>query len=181
MRARRSWGRVGHVMDLPYLLQDQKRSYEWFLREGIPALIREISPIKGEGREGLELELKDPRLAPPPYTEQDCKDKNLTYAATLRVKGILKQNGKKLKEDDLYIADIPLMTARGTFIINGRERVIVSQLARSPGIYFEEDVERSLKTMERNLSLQSMVKVQVIPAEGPWIDFEQEPNHVVMA
>jgi DNA-directed RNA polymerase subunit beta len=107
MRTRRFWGRVGHAMEIPYLLRDQKRSYEWFLTEGIAQLIREISPIKGEGREGLELELTDPRLVPSPYSEQECKDKNLTYAASLRVKGILKQNGKKIQEDELYIADIP--------------------------------------------------------------------------
>lgn len=157
MRTRRSWGRVGHVMELPYLLQDQKRSYEWFLTEGIPALIREISPIKGEGREGLELELRDPRLAPSPYTEQDCKDKNLNYAATLRVKGILKQNGKKIKEDDLYLADIPLMTARGTFIINGSENALVNHLTRSPGVYFTKEG-------------LTEYRAQILPDYGAWLE-----------
>ncbi len=158
MRTRRSWGRVRPVIDLPYLLQDQKRSYEWFLTEGIAELIREISPIKGEGREGLELELKDPRLAPPPYSEQDCKDKNLTYAATLRVKGILKQNGKKIKEDDLYLADIPLMTARGTFIINGSENALVNHLTRSPGVYFTKEGPTEYRA-------------QILPDYGAWLEF----------
>ena len=158
MRTRRSWGRIKYVMDLPYLLQDQKRSYEWFLTKGIAELIREISPIKGEGPEGLELELKDPRLTPPPYTEQDCKDKNLTYAATLRVKGILKQNGKKIREDELYIADIPLMTARGTFIINGSENALVNHLTRSPGVYFTKEGPTEYRA-------------QILPDYGAWLEF----------
>lgn len=158
MRTRRSWGRVGHGMELPYLLHDQKRSYERFLNEGIRELFKEISSIKGEGRENLELEMTNPRLVPSPYTEQDCKDRNLTYAASLRVYSVLRQDAKKIREDDLYIADIPLMTARGTFIINGSENAMVNHLTRSPGVYVTKESPTEYRA-------------QILPDYGAWLEF----------
>ncbi len=158
MRTRRSWGRVNHGVELPYLLHDQKRSYERFLTEGIRELFKEIGVIKGEGRENIELEMTNPRLGPPPYGEQECKDKNRTYAAPLRVYSVLRQEGKKIREDDLYIADVPLMTARGTFIINGSENVIVNHLTRSPGVYFTKESPTEYHA-------------QILPDYGAWLEF----------
>jgi DNA-directed RNA polymerase subunit beta len=158
MRVRRSFGRVGQVLELPYLLEDQKKSYEWFLAEGIKVLFKEISPIKGEGREGFSLEFVNAHLDVPHNNEQSCKDKNLTYSAPLRVKGILKQAGKAVKEDDLYLADVPLMTTRGTFIINGSENTLVNHLTRSPGVYFTKE------------GLQEY-RAHILPEFGAWLEF----------
>jgi DNA-directed RNA polymerase subunit beta len=158
MRPRRFFGRVGQVLELPYLLQEQRRSYEWFLTEGIPALFQEISPIVGEGREGLALEFVDAHLGTPHNSEQACKDKNLTYAAPLRVKGILKQGGRVKKDDELYLADVPLMTSRGTFIINGAENTLVNHLTRAPGVYFTKEGPHEYRA-------------HILPEFGAWLEF----------
>ena len=157
MRERRSYGKVKPAMEVPYLLGNQRRSWEWFCTEGLRQLFEEISPITADGRD-LALELVEPRFEKPHNTERDCKDRNLTYSAPLRVKGILKQGGKVLKEDDLYLADIPLMTSRGTFIINGSENVLVNHLAPSPGLYFHREA-------------RGEYQAQVRPEHGAWLEF----------
>jgi DNA-directed RNA polymerase subunit beta len=158
MEQRRFYGRVRSTLELPDLLAGQCQSYEWFLEEGLGQLFAEISPIESEGQE-LLLELAAPYLGPPHNSEQDCKDRNLTYSTPLRVKGILKQRGKTLKEDDLYLADVPLMTGRGTFIINGAEKVLVNYLHRSPGLYFYHEDQRP----------QEFV-AHVLPEYGAWLE-----------
>ncbi len=158
VRERRSYGRVKNVLDLPYLLESQKRSYEWFLTEGLREIFAEISPIESEGKDGLVLELVEPRLLPPHHSEAECKDKNLTYQAPLRVKGRLYKEGKLVKEDDLFLCDIPLMTERGTFIINGSENAIVNALAISPGVYFTQEALHEYHA-------------QVRPEVGAWLEF----------
>jgi DNA-directed RNA polymerase subunit beta len=140
------------------LLEDQRRSYAWFLKDGLAGLFGEISPIITDGKEGLVLELSDPHLQDPHNSEQDCKDKNLTYAAPLRVKGRLLKESKLVKEDDLFLADVPLMTERGTFIINGSENVIVNHLAISPGVYFTQEGPNEFHA-------------QVRPEGGAWLEF----------
>jgi len=157
MRARYSYGQATKLMELPYLLADQKRSYELFLTEGIQKLFAEISPIRPDGKDDLVLELLHPHLGEPPRSEQDCKDKNLTYAAPLRVKARLKLKGRLLKEDDLYLADLPLMTKRGTFIINGSENALVNNLTRSPGVYFTQEGSTEFLA-------------QILPEFGAWLE-----------
>ncbi|MCR4404201.1 MAG: DNA-directed RNA polymerase subunit beta [Candidatus Acetothermia bacterium] len=159
MGQRRFYGRVSAALELPNLLEGLSQSYGWFLEEGLDQLFAEISPIKGEGREELVLELGDPRLGKPHNSEQDCKDRNLTYSAPLRVKGVLKQHGKVLKEDDLYLVDLPLMTSRGTFIINGAEKVLVNYLHRSPGLYFYHEDARPQEFI-----------AHVLPEYGAWLE-----------
>jgi len=158
VRERRSYGRVKKLFDLPYLLEDQRRSYVWFLEDGLAGLFAEISPIMSDGKDSLVLDLSDPHLQEPHNTEDDCKDKNLTYSAPLRVKGRLTKEGKLVKEDDLFLADIPLMTERGTFIINGSENVIVNHLAISPGVYFTQEGANEYHA-------------QVRPEGGAWLEF----------
>jgi len=159
MGKRRFYGRVRPAMELPYLLEGQHQSYRWFLTEGLEQLFAEISPIRSEGKEELALELSSPRLERPHNTEQDCKDRNLTYSAPLRVKGRLLRKGKVLKEDDLYLADLPMMTERGTFIINGAEKVLVNYLTRSPGLYFYHEEQRPQEFI-----------AHVLPEYGAWLE-----------
>ena len=159
MGQRRFYGKVASALELPDLLLGLSQSYGWFLEEGLAQLFAELSPIRGEGREELVLELGEPRLGVPHNSEQDCKDRNLTYSAPLRVKGVLKQQEEVLKEDDLYLADVPLMTSRGTFIINGAEKVLVNYLHRSPGLYFYHEGQRP----------QEFV-AHVLPEYGAWLE-----------
>ncbi|HIC95338.1 TPA: DNA-directed RNA polymerase subunit beta, partial [Candidatus Bipolaricaulota bacterium] len=156
---RRSFGRVRPLLELPHLLEGQRQSYLQFLKEELKEVFAEISPIKGDGQEGLSLELSDPYLGSPHNTEQDCKDRNLTYAAPLRVKGRLLRKGRILREDDLYLADLPLMTERGTFIINGAEKVLVNYLHRSPGLYFYHDGQHPHEFI-----------AHVLPEYGAWLE-----------
>ncbi len=158
MRERRSYGRVKRVLPLPYLLEDPKRSYARFLNQGLREIFKEYSVIQSDGKDDLVLELRDPRRLEPHKTEQDCKDKNLTYDAPLRVKGRLLKGGKLVKEEDIFLADIPLMTDRGTFIINGSENVIVNHLAISPGVYFTQEAPHEFHA-------------QVRPETGAWLEF----------
>jgi DNA-directed RNA polymerase subunit beta len=156
MRKRHLYGKVG-VKELPYLLEDQQNSYRKFLGEWVKELFAEISPIRGDGRRGLVLELVKPHIGRPHHTEESCKAKNLTYSAPLRAKGILKLNGKVIKEDELYLADIPLMTPRGTFIINGSENALVNQLIRSPGVYFTQEGPTEFRA-------------HILPEFGAWLE-----------
>ncbi|OGF53049.1 MAG: DNA-directed RNA polymerase subunit beta [Candidatus Fraserbacteria bacterium RBG_16_55_9] len=166
MRERRSYGRVRRVLNLPYLLEDQRSSYERFLKKDLRKIFEEISVIQSEGKDDLVLELREPHLLEPHNTEQDCRDKNLTYASPLRVKGRLLKAGKLVKEDDLFLADIPLMTARGTFIINGSENVIVNHLAISPGVYFTKDDQNPFGSPKGN-----EFHAQIRPEGGAWLEF----------
>ncbi len=171
--------RTERVLEVPNLIELQLNSYKQFLEEGLPELLQTYSPIYDFTNTNY-IEFTDFSLGQPKYSVDECRDRDMTFEAPLKVGVRVGGKDREVIESEVYFGDLPLMTDNGTFIINGRERVIVSQLARSPGIYFEEDVERSLKTMERDLSLQSMVKVQIIPAEGSWIDIEQDAEGAVM-
>jgi DNA-directed RNA polymerase subunit beta len=154
-------------MELPYLLEDQRKSYQWFLAEGLQELFAEISPIRSPGREGLELQFSHVHLGPVHYTEQDCRDKNLNYSAPLRLTARLLQQGKLLKEDELYLADVPLMTERGTFIINGSENAVVNHLVRSSGVYFTKEDPYPIGDSKGNEYL-----AHIRPEYGAWLEFK---------
>lgn len=159
MTARRSYGRVIPRLEPPDFIAHQLQSYERFLREGIPQVFAEVSPIRAPGREDLYLELLDPNLGEPRYDEWECRDRDLTYAAPLRATGRLWVEGKLRQEAELYLADIPLMTPRGTFIINGTENVIVSELVRSPGLYITQDEPH-------------LFRAHFLPEQGAWLEIE---------
>jgi len=141
------------------LAVDQKRSYERFLTQGIPATFAEFSPIRSPGREGLYMELLDARLGEPRYDEWECRGKDLTYAAPLRVNARLHADGNVLRETELYLVDIPLMTPRATFIINGTENALVNELTRSPGLYITREEPH-------------VFRAHFLPELGAWLEID---------
>lgn len=157
--ARRSYGRAREWAPIPDLTLDQKRSFERFLTQGIPEVIASVSPIRSPGRDGLYLELCGPRLGKPRNNEWECRDKDLTYAAPLRVTGRLWEGERLRQETELYLADIPLMTNRATFIINGIENALVNELSRSPGLYITQE--------EPNL-----FRAHFLPELGAWLEID---------
>lgn len=153
------------VMKLPYLLEIQTKSYEWFIREGLRELFDEISPIRDYSGKELELYFKNYYLDEPKYDEFIAKARNTTYEAPLRCQVELrnKKTGE-IKEQEIYLGDFPLMTPWGTFIINGVERVVVSQLIRSPGVFFTAETNQDRK----------LFGAKVIPNRGAWLEFETD-------
>jgi DNA-directed RNA polymerase subunit beta len=160
---------ISRPLEAPNLIELQLNSYKWFLEEGLPELFTTFSPI-WDFTQTNYIELVSFTLGEPKYNLQECRDRDMTYEAP--IKAIVRFGGKdrEVIESEVYLGDLPLMTQRGTFIINGRERVIVSQLSRSPGLYFEEGVDSSM---------QVLVSARVIPNEGPWLELESDANMVV--
>src|SRR6266446_130461 len=169
-----SFARIPDIRPMPGLIQIQLDSFEWFKKEGLRELFAEISPIEDFTGKNLSLEFIVPPepFGKPKYTEDECRDRDATYAAPLNVKARLvsKETGEII-EKDVFMGDFPLMTDDGTFIINGAERVVVSQLVRSPGVYFtvEED-----PTSGRDLCMGKL-----IPSRGAWLEFETSSRDVM--
>jgi DNA-directed RNA polymerase subunit beta len=161
--------RIGRYLEVPNLIELQLNSYKWFLEEGLPELFQTFSPI-WDFTQTNYIELVSFTLGEPKYSLQECRDRDMTFEAP--IKAIVRFGGRdrEVIESEVYLGDLPLMTDKGTFIINGRERVIVSQLSRSPGLYFEEGVDSSM---------QVIVSARVIPNEGPWLEVESDANHIV--
>ncbi|MBR3842595.1 MAG: DNA-directed RNA polymerase subunit beta, partial [Christensenellaceae bacterium] len=165
---RMSFSSIKEVLDIPDLIAIQKDSYEGFLKDGLREVLRDISPIT-DYSENLMLEFLDYYIAgEPKYDEEECKERDVNYAAPLKVKVRLynKETGE-VKEQDVFMGDFPLMTDKGTFIINGAERVIVSQLVRSPGAYYDTVKDKSGKDLFTS---------QAIPNRGAWLELESDSN-----
>ncbi len=183
-RERYSFANLAEPLELPDLIAVQRESFEWFLNEGLAETFRDISPIK-DFSEALQLELEfdpdDEDLRPPPkFTVDECKEKDMTYSAPIFVRArFMNRNTGEIKEQTVFMGDFPMMTEKGTFIINGTERVVVSQLVRSPGVIFEPGERFRL----RNLSKHQLVKGTVHPYRGEWLEFdvEQKPGKDVTA
>ena len=157
----------GPLVAQPNLAEIQINSYKRFLKDDVRELLDEISPIKDYSGKELELHFTDFYLDEPKYDEEYSKFKDLTYEATLRVTARLTNNRSKIKrEQEVYFGDFPVMTDRGTFIINGVERVVVSQLIRSSGVYFTGNVWRGRK----------LFGAKIIPNRGAWLEFETDPD-----
>lgn len=170
-RTRWSFSKIEEVKELPYLIEIQKRSYEWFLREGLREVLLEFSPIE-DFTGNLVLEFVDYYLENnPKYSVDECKERDVTYAVPMKVKVRLvnKETGE-VKEQDVFMGDFPLMTENGTFIINGAERVIVSQLVRSPGVYFDRQIDKNGKALH---------SATLIPNRGAWLEMETDSNEVI--
>ena len=156
-RPRRSYGRIKEILPPPYLLEDERESFRKFVEEGVKKAFADISPIEGHSKDGLVLEFVDPYLGEARNSERECKDKDLTYSRPLRVTARLLQEGKLLQQTELYIGDFPMMTSRGTFIINGSENTLVNELTRSPGIYFTQEDPY-------------LYKGHILPELGAWLE-----------
>ena len=169
-RKRRSYARISEVLDLPNLIEIQTASYQWFLEEGLKEMFGDISPIE-DFAGNLSLEFVDYSLGESKYPVEESKERDVTYSAPLRVKVRLINNQTgEVKEQEVFMGDFPLMTDTGTFIINGAERVIVSQLVRSPSVYYSEKIDKNGK---RGLT------ATVIPNRGAWLEFETDARDVV--
>ncbi|WP_414052115.1 DNA-directed RNA polymerase subunit beta [Macrococcus animalis] len=169
-RQRRSYARISEILELPNLIEIQTKSYEWFLEEGLIEMFRDISPIE-DFTGNLSLEFIDYKLGEPKYDLDEAKNRDATYSAPLRVKVrlIIKETGE-VKEQEVFMGDFPLMTDTGTFVINGAERVIVSQLVRSPSVYFNDKVDKNGKVS---------FGATVIPNRGAWLEYETDAKDVV--
>jgi DNA-directed RNA polymerase subunit beta len=183
-RERYSFANLVEPLDLPDLIAIQRASFEWFLHEGLAETFRDISPIK-DFSETLQLELEfdpdDEDLRPPPkFSVEECKEKDMTFSAPIFVRArFMNRNTGEIKEQTVFMGDFPMMTDKGTFIINGTERVVVSQLVRSPGVIFEPGERFRL----RNLAKHQLVKATIHPYRGEWLEFdvEQKPGKDVTA
>ena len=167
---RKSFGKINEVMEMPNLIEVQKNSYRWFLDVGLKEVFRDISEIVDYSG-NLVLEFIDYTMdEEPKYTVAECKTRDATYAAPLKVKCRLtnKETGE-VKESNIFMGDFPLMTDSGTFVINGAERVIVSQLVRSPGVYY---------TMDHDNSSNELFSNTIIPNRGAWLEYETDSNNV---
>ena len=167
---RMSFSRIGEVLEMPNLIEVQKNSYQWFLTEGLKEVFRDVSPIT-DYQGNLVLDFIDYRLDDTPkYSIAECKERDTTYAAPLRVRAsLLNRETGEVKEQDIYMGDFPLMTDSGTFVINGAERVIVSQLVRSPGVYYSSTRDKTGKELFAST---------VIPNRGAWLEYETDSNDV---
>jgi len=183
-RERYSFANLVEPLELPDLIAVQRSSFEWFLNEGLANTFRDISPIK-DFSESLQLELEfdpfDEDLRPPPkFSVEECKEKDMTYSAPVFVRArFMNRNTGEIKEQTVFMGDFPIMTGKGTFIVNGTERVVVSQLVRSPGVIFEAGERYRL----RNLAKHQLVKGTIHPYRGEWMEFdvEQKPGRDVTA
>ena len=167
---RMSFGRINEVMEMPNLIEVQKNSYQWFLNEGLKEVFRDIAEIT-DYTGNLVLDFVGYRMDDQPkYTVAECKERDATYAAPMRVRARLinKETGE-IKENEVYMGDFPLMTDSGTFVINGAERVIVSQLVRSPGVYYG---------MSHDKTGKKLFTSTIIPNRGAWLEYETDMNDV---
>jgi DNA-directed RNA polymerase subunit beta len=168
-RQRRSYARIKEVLELPNLIEIQTASYKWFLDEGIREMFQDISPVE-DFTGNLILEFVDYSLGEPKYSVDEAKSRDVTYAAPLRVKvRLINKETGEVKEQEVFMGDFPLMTEAGTFIINGAERVIVSQLVRSPSVYFNEKVDKNGKMG---------YGATVIPNRGAWLEYETDAKDI---
>src|SRR5262250_1644781 len=192
VRLRRNFGKIGKIVDIPNLIEIQRRSYEEFLQlnqapgerrdSGLQGVFRSVFPIK-DFNETASLEFVSYTLGEPKYSVEECHQRGMTFAAPLKVTiqlvlwEVEQRTGsrtiKNVKEQEVYFGEIPLMTTHGTFMVNGTERVIVSQLHRSPGVFFDHDKGKT------HASGKLLYSARIIPYRGSWIDFEFDPKDIL--
>lgn len=169
---RMSFAQIDEVLQMPNLIEIQKNSYKWFLNEGLREVFHDVSGIT-DFNKNLVLDFVDYQLdtTHPNYSVSECKERDATYSSSLKVKArLLNKETGEIKESEVFMGDFPLMTPSGTFVINGAERVIVSQLVRSPGVYFKMEYDRSGK---------ELFSATVIPNRGAWLEYENDVNDIL--
>ncbi|MEE0207532.1 MAG: DNA-directed RNA polymerase subunit beta [Peptococcaceae bacterium] len=167
---RHSFSKIKEIMEMPNLIAIQRNSYNWFLEEGLKETFEEVSPIT-DFSDTLQLDFLTSSFGEPKYSVEECKDRDATYAAPLRIKvRLLNKESGEIKEQEVFMGDFPLMTEQGTFVINGAERVIVSQLVRSPGVYYNREIDTAGK---------ALYGCTVIPNRGAWLELESDANDVM--
>ena len=170
-RERRNYGKTKDALELSNLLDIQKKSYEWFMTEGIDEVFKDIFPVESFTG-NLTLEFGEYSFEEPRYSIKGCKDRYATYASPLKVKSrLFNHETGEVKEQDIYLGDMPIMTESGTFVINGAERVIVSQLVRSPSVYYGKDIDKK--------NGKAIITSQIIPTRGTWLEYETDARDVV--
>ena len=169
---KKTYAKIPQVLDIPNLIQIQLESFDWLKTDGINQLLNEISPVEDFSGERFELRFEGHEFHDPPFSEEECRIKEITYSAAsyVTVQLLVKSTGE-VKEQKLFMGDIPLMTSTGTFVINGAERVVVSQLVRSPGAYFTTDAEP--------ISGRGLTSAKLIPYRGAWMEFDTSPKNVI--
>lgn len=172
IRKRLSFAKIPQILEVPHLLDIQKKSFEWLEKEGLREVFNEISPIK-DYSESYELHFLDYRFGEPKFSERECKEKDLTYSRPLFVdlEFVNKETGESKEEKDVFMGDFPWMTEKGTFIINGTERVVVSQLIRSSGVYFSGEFDKQSGRM--------VYGAKIIPGRGAWLEFEINRDEII--
>jgi DNA-directed RNA polymerase subunit beta len=167
-----SYAKISKVLDVPNLIQMQINSFEWLRNSGLSEVLREVSPIQDFTSNKFELYFEDHAFKDPKYSPEECKDKEITYSASLWVKTrlVTKETGV-IKEQEIFMGDLPIMTDKGTFVVNGAERVVVSQLVRSPGVYFVLDKDTT--------SSRKLCSVKLIPYRGAWLELETSSKNII--
>ena len=167
---RMSFARHEEIQSMPNLLEIQKNSYKWFLEEGLRDVFKDVDVITDYSG-NLELRFVDYSMDEnPKYTEEECKARDATYAAPLKVSVRLRnKETEEIKEQEIFMGDFPIMTPSGTFVINGAERVIVSQIVRSPGVYYDKKTDKAYN---------STYGTTVIPYHGAWLEYETDLNDI---
>ena len=170
-KERMTFAKINEVCDMPNLIEMQTASYDWFIKEGLREVFEDISPIK-DYADNLVLEFIDYSLTDAPkYEQEECKERDVTYAAPLKVKvRLINKETGEVKEQEVFMGDFPLMTEKGTFIYNGAERVVVTQLVRSPGPYYAVDVDKSNN---------KLFSTTIIPNRGAWLEYETDSNEII--
>ena len=171
-RERLSFSKLREVKELPNLIEVQTDSFRWFLDDGVAEVLRDISPIEDFTGQ-LKLELTDHVFDPPKHSEDECRERDMTYARPLFVTArFMNAQTGEIKEQTVFMGDFPMMTDRGTFIINGTERIVVSQLVRSPGVYFGVNADKTSPEKE-------IIDAKIIPSRGAWLEFEVDKKDIV--
>ena len=167
---RRNFSKIRNTYELKDLLEIQKKSYDWFINEGIKEVFADLFPVENFSGT-LSLEFGDYHFDEPRYSIKESKDRKTTYSAPLRVMvRLFNRESGEVKEQEIFLGDMPMMTDSATFVINGGERVIVSQLVRSPSVYFNKEVDKNGRVSITN---------QIIPTRGTWLEFETDARDVL--
>ena len=169
-KERQTFSKINEVVDMPNLIRIQTKSYKTFIEEGLREVFEDISPIWSTS-EKLALEFRDYSFGEPPKNEMQCKEGDSTYSVPLKVEvGLIRSETGEVITQEIFMGDFPLMTDKGTFIYNGAERVVVTQLVRSPGPYYAVEVDKTGK---------NLFKSTVIPNRGAWLEYETDSNEII--